>query len=115
MAGMATANFSWHELGDPPANLQPHAHHLAHHLERLRAICGDEPLQVISAYRTRRANQTAGGAKASQHLVALAADIPRGYATTDQAASAGFVGIGSSGPWAVHVDMRSGRRARWSY
>lgn len=47
-------------------------------------------------------------------MLATAADIPSGYATVAQAEQAGFTGIGNSGPWATHVDVRP-RPARWSY
>jgi len=56
-----------------------------------------------------------GGAPNSLHLRALAADLPEGYATVEEAVMAGFIGIGSRGPWAVHVDLRSGPPARWTY
>lgn len=87
---------------------------LVWHLEKLRAIVG-RPLVIVSGYRTPAHNARVGGAKGSRHLHGDAADIPRGYATVAQAEQAGFRGIGSSGPWAVHVDMRPGPPARWRY
>lgn len=84
-------------------------------LERLRAICGDRPLTIVSGYRSPAWNKRVGGAKRSQHLVNRAADIPPGYATVAQARRAGFTGIGSSGGWAVHVDVRRTGIARWTY
>jgi len=51
----------------------------------------------------------------SQHLSALAADIPEGRATVAQAAAAGFTGIGSKGRWVIHVDVRTGPPAHWHY
>jgi uncharacterized protein YcbK (DUF882 family) len=56
-----------------------------------------------------------GGVPNSQHLLCRAADIPEGYATVEEAVMAGFTGIGSRGPWAVHVDVRLGPAARWTY
>lgn len=83
-------------------------------LERLRAMVG-RPLRIVSGYRSPAHNRKVGGAKRSQHLYNRAADIPVGYATVAQAEAAGFTGIGSYGEWAVHVDVRPGRAARWSY
>lgn len=51
----------------------------------------------------------------SQHLTGRAADIGPGYATVEEAAAAGAVGIGSRDGWAVHVDTRPGAPARWTY
>lgn len=83
-------------------------------LERIRAITG-RPLIVVSGCRCEARNKAVGGASRSRHLHCDAADIPPGRATVDQAAAAGAVGIGSAGPWAVHVDVRPGGPARWRY
>ncbi len=110
-----TPHFTWAELGSPPEAHRERAGHLARHLERLRSICGGRPLQLVSAFRSTEENASVGGAARSQHLYGRAADIPRGYATTEQAEEAGFTGIGSQGRWAIHVDVRSGPPARWTY
>ena len=110
-----TPHFSWAELGDPPMVHRKHARHLAEHLERLRSIRGGRPLRLVSAFRSPERNRQVGGATESQHLDARAADIPSGYATVREAEAAGFVGIGSRGRWAVHVDVRPGPLARWTY
>jgi uncharacterized protein YcbK (DUF882 family) len=89
--------------------------HLVEHLERLRTIAGDRPLQIISGWRSVGTNLAVGGASRSQHLYGLAADIPAGYATEAQARRAGFRGIGTRLGWAVHVDLRAGRSASWRY
>ncbi len=108
-------HFTWRELGSPPNGLKPNARLLAKHLEKLRSINDGEPLTLLSGYRSPAKNRRVGGAIASQHLRAAAADLPVGYATVDQAIAAGFTGIGSSGPWAVHVDVRPGPLTRWTY
>ena len=84
-------------------------------LERLRAMKGGRPLVIISGHRSPADNRRVGGAARSRHLYGDAADIPAGYATVEEAAAAGFVGIGSRGKWAVHVDVRPGPPARWRY
>lgn len=110
-----TKHFGWHELGHPPPKYRANATHLAHHLEHLRILKRNRPLMVLSAYRDPSNNRRVGGADGSLHLVGLAADIPKGYATTRDAEAAGFVGIGSNDGWAVHVDLRDGPSARWTY
>jgi uncharacterized protein YcbK (DUF882 family) len=88
---------------------------LVWHLEYLRLICENRPLRIISGYRDPAHNAAVGGARNSRHLHGDAADIPRGYATVEQARFAGFTGIGRSGRWATHVDMRPGPRREWTY
>jgi uncharacterized protein YcbK (DUF882 family) len=83
-------------------------------LEKLRSICGNRPLRIVSGYRCSTRNGHVGGAPRSRHLMGDAADIPEGYATIAQAVEAGFTGIGSKGQWAIHVDTRPGT-ARWTY
>jgi zinc D-Ala-D-Ala carboxypeptidase len=83
-------------------------------LERLRAKVG-RPLRIVSGYRCPPHNAAIGGASDSQHVYAAAADIPAGYCSPSLAAQCGFVGIGSRHGWAVHVDVRDGPAARWTY
>jgi uncharacterized protein YcbK (DUF882 family) len=72
-------------------------------------------LHIVGGYRSAKRNAQVGGARYSQHLRAAAADIPAGYATTEQAQRAGFTGIGSAGAWAIHVDVRAGAVTHWRY
>lgn len=83
-------------------------------LENLRGQVG-RPLRIVSGYRTPQTNKEVGGAVDSRHCHGDAVDLPKGYASIEQAQEAGAVGIGSSGPWAVHVDVRPGPPARWTY
>jgi uncharacterized protein YcbK (DUF882 family) len=111
----ASKHFTWAELGQPPPSLRPAGLELASALENLRSSSGGRPLHLVSGYRSPERNARVGGAVRSQHLLGRAADIPEGYATVEQAVMAGFTGIGSRGPWAVHVDVRVGPAARWTY
>jgi uncharacterized protein YcbK (DUF882 family) len=79
-------------------------------LEKLRARAGGRPLHIVSGYRSPAQNKRVRGARASQHLVNRAADIPSGYAHIEDAVAAGFTGIGWCGEWVVHVDVRPGKR-----
>ena len=90
------------------------ARELVQLLERIRALQG-KPLVVVSGYRCAVHNTAVGGASRSQHLLGNAADIPRGRATEEQALELGARGVGLSGRWAVHVDVRTGPRAVWRY
>lgn len=88
---------------------------LVAHLEVLRCWAGSKPLRIVSGYRSPATNAAVGGAKNSEHLYGRAVDIPRGYATVQQARDAGFTGIGRVGTWATHVDVRPGPRREWAY
>jgi uncharacterized protein YcbK (DUF882 family) len=114
--GDLSPNFSRRELADRhTGELLADVSHLVQHLERLRSICGDRPLEIFSGWRSDETNRKVGGARYSQHLLGRAADIPSGYATVAQAEAAGFTGIGEAAGWAVHVDVRPGPPARWGY
>jgi uncharacterized protein YcbK (DUF882 family) len=75
----------------------------------------NRPLLIVSGYRSPETNRAVGGATSSRHLLGDAVDIPAGYATLQQAEAAGFVGIGTRGGWVIHVDVRPGGPARWTY
>jgi len=87
---------------------------LVAHLELLRAIIG-RPIIIVSGTRCRTHNTSVGGALQSRHLFGEAVDIYRGVATLAQASAAGFTGVGLSGRWAVHLDVRPGRLVTWRY
>ncbi len=114
--GDISPHFSLHEFTDRrTGTLEASVVHLVEHLELLRSICGDRPLEILSGWRSAATNSAVGGTTASQHLYGRAADIPAGYATVAQAHEAGFIGIGEWSGWALHVDVRPGAAARWSY
>jgi uncharacterized protein YcbK (DUF882 family) len=109
--GDLSAHFSRYEFDcHDGARADPHPDLIAA-LERLRSICGDRPLHIVSGYRSPAWNRRVGGARASQHLLNRAADLVKGYASVDQALAAGFTGVGFCGSAAVHVDVRTGRSA----
>lgn len=83
-------------------------------LEKIRAITG-RPLRIVSGHRCQWYNARIGGARRSQHLLGTAADIPPGRSDLAQARRAGAIGVGTKGASAVHVDVRAGRLAHWTY
>lgn len=87
---------------------------LEQRLEQLRSHVG-HPLRIVSGYRCPPHNKTVGGARNSMHMYGAAADLPAGAATVSQAKHVGFSGIGISGEWAVHVDVRDGEPVTWHY
>lgn len=91
--GQASPNFSWAELsshdstGDVmvPPQYRENALAVCRELERIRRVCGNRELWVTCCYRTPGHNAEVGGAQASQHLYANAADIlPPGKLTVDE-------------------------------
>jgi zinc D-Ala-D-Ala carboxypeptidase len=83
-------------------------------LERIRAKSG-KPLVLRSAYRCPVHNAVVGGAANSQHMYGAAADLAQGVVSVKEAHALGAIGVGSQGGWAVHVDVRDGAGADWSY
>jgi zinc D-Ala-D-Ala carboxypeptidase len=83
-------------------------------LERIRAHAG-APVAVVSGYRCLKTNAAVGGAPNSRHTYGDAADIRPGLVRPDDAVRLGATGVGERGGWAVHVDVRPGPLARWTY
>nr|CRY97668.1 hypothetical protein [uncultured prokaryote] len=114
--GDLSTNFSRHEFQSKDGATLPKDYptrELVGRLEGLRAIVGS-PMTILSGHRSYDHNRAVGGATKSEHLYGRAADLEDGYATVDQAAAAGFRGIGEKDGYATHVDVRA-IPARWSY
>lgn len=107
--GDLSAHFSRDEFACHHCGRVKVAADLVDHLEMLRALVA-HPLRIVSGYRCPVHNRAVHGAPRSQHLLGRAADLAIGEATVEQAKRAGFKGIGYSGIWAVHVDVRTGAR-----
>lgn len=124
-------NFTWAEFasnknGSPccktvqvPDHLRGNAKRLAQGLEMLRALLGNEPLGLLSVYRTDEHNRHVHGASMSQHKSATAADLAvkagdqaRVVAAAKQVPA--FKGIGIYPAGGVHVDVRPGNRVFWN-
>jgi zinc D-Ala-D-Ala carboxypeptidase len=108
--GDLSAHFSRHEFDCHDGSIAHPDPQLIAALERLRELEDGRPIHIVSGFRSAEWNRHVGGAEHSQHLYNRAADLAVGVATYRSAIQAGFTGIGMRGPWAVHVDVRPGRR-----
>lgn len=117
-------HLSWKELGCKDGTPYPtewrtnRAIQLAEVFELLRKICGNQPLQILSAYRTPAHNKSIGGAQNSQHMQGRALDIkpPIGFPLRilynhvyELAGMTAIRGIGMY-PTFVHIDIRPTER-----
>lgn len=94
---------------------QPHPRLVAR-LETLRRQLGGKPIAIRSGLRCPPHNVAVGGASRSRHCSGEAVDLDSGQVTEAQARAAGFKGIGLSGKWVTHVDVRrSSEVVVWHY
>ena len=120
-----TNNFTLQEFNskcgkDIPNNVLPNILQLAKNLQVLRDAVG-KSITITSGYRSPQHNKKIGGAKDSQHVKGLAADIKVSGMTPKEVALVieGLIesgkmkqgGIGIYPSW-VHYDVR-GTKARW--
>lgn len=113
-------HLSWAELACRDGTSYPtkwratRAAALASAFESVRLACGNQPLKVLSGYRTAAWNAKVGGAVASQHIHGRALDLHppagmslRAFARLVRASSlaAGIHGIGYYSTF-VHIDVR---------
>lgn len=120
-----TNNFTLEEFNskcgrDIPNNVLPNILQLAKNLQVLRDAIG-KSISITSGYRSPQHNKKIGGAKDSQHVKGLAADIKVAGMTPKEVALVieGLIeqgkmkqgGIGIYPSW-VHYDVR-GTKARW--
>lgn len=93
------------------------------HMERVRHRIG-RGIPILSWYRTRPYNASIGGASESQHLLARACDIDKGFISSVGAGkwndtvrdifANGGIGIDHATGFCIHMDSRRGA-ARWYY
>ena len=103
-----------------PSNLRTNAQRQAFNLEKLRHELGDQPLSILSWYRTPTHNKAVGGASQSRHMQADATDFTVqtvnsfGAARFDAACEKVYAngGFGRYPSGSRHGDSR-GSRARW--
>jgi uncharacterized protein YcbK (DUF882 family) len=124
-----STNLSWLELGCKDGTPYPEeyimegrAFQLALAFEDIRALCGNKPIIIYSAYRTPEWNKKVGGAKLSQHVEGRALDLHHTVMKNDEFYEAinkvawelGIRGIGRYRNF-VHIDIRpSDKMVAWS-
>ena len=59
----------------PPPLIMENLKITAHCMEQVRTFCGDRPIQVFSAYRSRAVNLAVGGSLTSDHMTGRAVDF----------------------------------------
>lgn len=60
---------------EPNAESYAHLELLADIMEKVRSICGDNPVTITSGYRSPEVNKACGGSSTSAHMSGLAADF----------------------------------------
>jgi uncharacterized protein YcbK (DUF882 family) len=125
MMSKITNNFSLQEFNSKcgreiPDNVLPNIIQLAKNLQVLRDSLG-KTISITSGYRSPQHNKKIGGAKDSQHIKGMAADIKVSGMTPKEVALVieGLIesgkmkqgGIGIYPSW-IHYDIR-GTKARW--
>jgi uncharacterized protein YcbK (DUF882 family) len=112
--------FACHDGTAVPSKFYVNVLELAENLQALRDQIG-KPIKIMSGYRHLEYNKKIGGARKSQHLTAMAADIkvkgigPAKLAViVEKAIVAGVMEKGGVGryPTFTHYDIR-GKNARW--
>lgn len=115
------AEFRCRDGSDVPEEYLDNVQRLAELLEVIRAKIGARPIRVISGYRSPKYNKKIGGARHSRHMTAEAGDLQaRGmtpdalYAAIRELIEEGLH-VGGLGRYRnfIHVDVRTGRVARW--
>jgi zinc D-Ala-D-Ala carboxypeptidase len=112
--GALSLHFNAQEFACPHCGVAVVDPRLVTLLEAIRAVLRG-PVRVLSGYRCPVHNHDVGGAADSQHMYGTAADIPPGLVSPASAHRLGAIGVGRKGTSAVHVDVRSGPSADWSY
>lgn len=116
-----SAHLSWKELACKDGTPYPEEFikdgrcaQLVLSFECIRHLFGDQPITVLSAYRTPSWNAKVGGVKNSQHVQGRALDLrpPKGVTINDffnriraNTRSCGIKGIGKYKTF-VHIDVR---------
>lgn len=119
-----SAHLTWGELKCKDGTSYPNefrkdgrAYRLARAFEEIRHGCGDDPIEIWSAYRTPAWNRKIGGTTKSFHLKGMALDLHHTILTNEEFfriihANAENFEIGGIGKYKrfVHIDIRNSER-----
>lgn len=121
----AGSNFTWAELTKGGSRVPVNATvtqrivKIARYMDKVRELLGNRPIRVTSGYRDPKSNRNVGGALDSRHMYGDAVDfwvegmdlVDVFYRLKDYH-RAGGLAVGSG---FVHLDLRPGAPARWTY
>lgn len=121
----AGSNFTWAELTKGGSRVPVNATvtgrivQIARYLDKVREFLGNQPIRVTSGYRDPKSNRNVGGARDSRHMYGDAVDFwVEGMNVVDtfyklkQYHTNGGLAVGNG---FVHLDLRPGAPARWTY
>ena len=119
------SNFTWSEMtkGGTRIPINPTITYrivkLCKYLDEVRTFLGSKPIRVTSGYRDPISNRRVGGARSSRHMAGDAVDFwVEGMDVVDvfyklkNYHKTGGLAVGNG---FVHLDMRPGTPARWTY
>lgn len=119
------SNFTWAELTKGGARIPidttitQRIVKLSEYMDKVRSFLGDRPIRITSGYRDPSSNRSVGGARNSRHMYGDAVDFwVEGMDVVDvfyQLKSYHLKGGLAVGNGFVHVDLRPGAPARWTY
>lgn len=118
-------NFTWSEMTKGGTRIPINANvtirivRLCKYLDEVRTFLGSKPMRITSGYRDPVSNRRVGGARSSRHMSGDAVDFwVKGMDVVDVFQKLksfhpkGGLAVGNG---FVHLDMRPGSPARWTY
>ena len=119
------SNFTWSELTKGgtrvpvDAGVTQRIVKLCQYMDQVRAFLGDRTIRITSGYRDPATNRRVGGASRSRHLYGDAVDfyvdginVVDTFQKLKSYHTNGGLAVGNG---FVHIDLRPGAPARWSY
>lgn len=119
------SNFTWAEFtkGGSRVPVSSTVTHrivkIAHYLDDIRNFLGDRPITITSGYRDPISNRSVGGARDSRHMYGDAVDfcidglnLVDAFYKLKRYHKLGGLAVGNG---FIHVDLRPGAAARWTY
>ena len=119
------SNFTWAEFNKGGERIPVDATvtmrlvKLAKYMDEVRAFLGDRPIRVTSGYRDPNSNRYVGGARDSRHMYGDAIDfwvegmdVVDAFYKLKSYHPRGGLAVGNG---FVHLDLRPGAPARWTY
>ncbi|MEL6554538.1 MAG: D-Ala-D-Ala carboxypeptidase family metallohydrolase [Cyanobacteria bacterium J06621_11] len=119
------SNFTWSELTKGGSRIPVDAGvtqrivKLCQYMDKVRTFLGNRPIRINSGYRDPATNRRVGGARQSRHLYGDAVDfyvegenVVETFQKLKNYHTHGGLAVGNG---FVHIDLRPGAPARWTY